>query len=305
MSSSKICTYCKEDGGDFQCSKCKVSFYCSRDCQVADWKQHKIKCKDKGNQKEEKNNDCNNKFDDSNKKVDDSKKITSEKSIVEEKDKSSRYCLNCLKELQHSLCCSRCLTARYCDQDCQRSHWPAHKNSCHDSNSDISLVTLSFKAQNYGKQDQHKKAEKAYRKLLTKLNEVVDGEDENSEFKITTMNALASCCTSNGKYTEADQILKEISEMQGKTAGRGQSKTGRGSDIQRIITMQYQAHNCQRQNNFGQAEILLKQCIDQSAAIYGRDHYESIEFMSDLGDIYVYQGYYYYHYIIVIMLLLL
>merc|ERR1711933_610028 len=28
-----------------QCSRCKCAYYCSRDCQVKDWKEHKNLCK--------------------------------------------------------------------------------------------------------------------------------------------------------------------------------------------------------------------------------------------------------------------
>ncbi len=31
--------------GIFQCSKCKQSFYCSKQCQVKDWSYHKMSCK--------------------------------------------------------------------------------------------------------------------------------------------------------------------------------------------------------------------------------------------------------------------
>ena len=45
------CSYCKTqpestDKNDaFQkCSKCRVAYYCSRDCQAADWPEHKFLC---------------------------------------------------------------------------------------------------------------------------------------------------------------------------------------------------------------------------------------------------------------------
>ena len=44
------CSHCYKTGTlkDVQfmrCSKCKVTTYCSRECQVANWKIHKIHCK--------------------------------------------------------------------------------------------------------------------------------------------------------------------------------------------------------------------------------------------------------------------
>lgn len=54
-------------------------------------------------------------------------------------DNSDNYikkntCLYCLKEVEGSMRCSRCETARYCGKECQVKHWPVHKNSCQDSN---------------------------------------------------------------------------------------------------------------------------------------------------------------------------
>ena len=39
-----ICNFCKCDA-KFQCGKCNTSRYCSKECQVSDWKRHKKICK--------------------------------------------------------------------------------------------------------------------------------------------------------------------------------------------------------------------------------------------------------------------
>ena len=49
---------------------------------------------------------------------------------------SSRNCLYCLKAVEGSMRCSQCRTALYCNRDCQLKHWPVHKNSCQDSNTE-------------------------------------------------------------------------------------------------------------------------------------------------------------------------
>ena len=38
---------CEEcgDAATFRCSKCKIAWYCSRDCQLRQWKKHKPICK--------------------------------------------------------------------------------------------------------------------------------------------------------------------------------------------------------------------------------------------------------------------
>jgi hypothetical protein len=39
------CTVCHSNkDGIFKCSKCKKTYYCSRECQIKDWKQHKQSC---------------------------------------------------------------------------------------------------------------------------------------------------------------------------------------------------------------------------------------------------------------------
>jgi len=40
----EICNFCKCDA-KFQCGKCNTSRYCSKECQVSDWKRHRKICK--------------------------------------------------------------------------------------------------------------------------------------------------------------------------------------------------------------------------------------------------------------------
>ena len=39
------CQHCKKLGAKSYCSSCKSSYYCNVECQRADWKKHKRKCK--------------------------------------------------------------------------------------------------------------------------------------------------------------------------------------------------------------------------------------------------------------------
>jgi hypothetical protein len=41
---TEICTICPNKTAQ-QCSVCKVAYYCSRECQLQDWKVHKLICK--------------------------------------------------------------------------------------------------------------------------------------------------------------------------------------------------------------------------------------------------------------------
>ena len=62
----------------------------------------------------------------------------------------NRICLHCLSSVQSLLTCSQCLSAHYCNGNCQRLHWPIHKKSCipiNDGDSDEKV--LATKALSY------------------------------------------------------------------------------------------------------------------------------------------------------------
>merc|ERR1712070_206586 len=40
---TQFCAYCRADASE-RCSRCKQEWYCSRECQVKHWKQHKAIC---------------------------------------------------------------------------------------------------------------------------------------------------------------------------------------------------------------------------------------------------------------------
>ena len=42
--SSKVCVVCHKADSLLFCSKCQLTAYCSRECQVLDWKVHKKTC---------------------------------------------------------------------------------------------------------------------------------------------------------------------------------------------------------------------------------------------------------------------
>ncbi len=45
LSHMKCCSYCKQKSNNLkQCANCVGIFYCSRECQVNDWKEHKVEC---------------------------------------------------------------------------------------------------------------------------------------------------------------------------------------------------------------------------------------------------------------------
>ena len=44
---------------------------------------------------------------------------------------STQACVNCFKPANNR--CSKCITIYYCDQNCQKNHWPTHKEECKKS----------------------------------------------------------------------------------------------------------------------------------------------------------------------------
>ena len=47
VSLKRPCDACRMRPGPNKCVQCQSSWYCSRECQKADWKQHKRVCKEK------------------------------------------------------------------------------------------------------------------------------------------------------------------------------------------------------------------------------------------------------------------
>lgn len=87
-----------------KCGKCRVMRYCSRDCQVADWKEHKEVCND----------------------------TIEKRKYPLFKDAARFTCASCfkksVKELKH---CAGCKSVYYCSQACQKADWKlTHKKEC-------------------------------------------------------------------------------------------------------------------------------------------------------------------------------
>lgn len=47
-----LCRYCGKQGFFQKCSRCKETFYCSRECQREDWRTHKVACTKKMSEEE-------------------------------------------------------------------------------------------------------------------------------------------------------------------------------------------------------------------------------------------------------------
>jgi hypothetical protein len=103
------------------CSKCKSVKYCSRDCQVAHWKErHKSECKNLIKHKEE----YKERGREENRRCLENLSVM----LVDQ-------CYFCKKEADETttlMQCSKCKVPKYCSTDCQVSHWKSggHKTAC-------------------------------------------------------------------------------------------------------------------------------------------------------------------------------
>ena len=111
------------------CSGCRVARYCSRECQVAHWEQHKGLCKQlqkgkgKGQQEQQ------------GVQMQPQGVVRSqEEDSVKQQRKQAAICGNsgCSKSAADVRLrpCIACNTVRYCSRECQVAHWKVHKASC-------------------------------------------------------------------------------------------------------------------------------------------------------------------------------
>ena len=107
------CSGCNKQGNDMlRCAKCKKAHYCSRECQIADWKlKHKTVCQQPVPDEEEEEED-------------------DEEEAEMEVETPKHICQHCGAEAEHMLLCV-CKEARYCNKTCQRADWKKrHKQTC-------------------------------------------------------------------------------------------------------------------------------------------------------------------------------
>ncbi len=137
--------------GAGKCKKCNTPIYCSKECQIKDWKAgipgfepHKNLCN------KIQQSGFNQTQEDSKQKAENSQELeftdhkdgvapaVTEQPKKEQTDNQETVlpnkCANCLKEPGENELfkkCGRCCSVRYCSADCQRAHWKSgHKQAC-------------------------------------------------------------------------------------------------------------------------------------------------------------------------------
>ena len=111
-------------GGPLLTCPCRVAVYCSKECQVSDWKVHKKFCPDLAKKKKQKMK----------------QQQQEQKDIDIEHEIPATFCGNAVQSCNSctaletpdggELLKCPCRTACYCSKECQRSHWMVHKKVC-------------------------------------------------------------------------------------------------------------------------------------------------------------------------------
>ena len=90
-----------------QCGRCKITSYCSKECQRLHWKEHKATCLTRKEQKL-------------------SRAVARETTV-----KDCYFCKRTKKTNEKAFSsCARCHAVRYCSKRCQQKDWGTHKDSC-------------------------------------------------------------------------------------------------------------------------------------------------------------------------------
>lgn len=121
MGDGNTCSACRKKKGPGvtmrTCSACKLAKYCCKECQRADWPHHKLIC--------ELSKTYGIKI------LDDTEGAAAVSSVMMHPSSPTvPRCYACHSEYASMLRCSACKHAHYCDAECQRRDWPAHKAVC-------------------------------------------------------------------------------------------------------------------------------------------------------------------------------
>ena len=141
-----VCSVCSK-GGAKRCSGCKLQFYCSKECQQNDWKNHKTVCKLHQTSLNQIQNVCSICAKEGAKRCTKCKAQFYCSKECQQKDwKNHKVLCNELNQMSMSLAkdvcsvcsregarrCSRCKLKYYCSRECQNKDWKSHKAICEE-----------------------------------------------------------------------------------------------------------------------------------------------------------------------------
>ncbi|XP_052771747.1 uncharacterized protein LOC128211237 [Mya arenaria] len=153
---SLSCEFCHKEEGDLRrCTRCFSVYYCSKECQIANWPNHSVSCSSylsrsnraglnrptsstsaKGETSDNKETTAPlNNEDERKGTVDLTSKFKQEYNSRQNKaakvQKPSTLCARCAKP-ESSKRCAKCKSVYYCSQLCQKADWKQHKPSCEE-----------------------------------------------------------------------------------------------------------------------------------------------------------------------------
>ena len=187
-------------------------------------------------------------------------------------DNHKRICLFCLKDVHGSLRCGKCMTALYCNRECQKKHWPVHKHRCMDSNGEDSDEKLYNKASNHMNQGNYLKAERMLNRLLARVRVSLG---ENHQLTLTVMDALANSYYMQNKNTDAAALLEECWKRRKLVCGENHRDT--------LEAMSSLADIYTSQGRINEAIILLKECLIRMKLVLGENNRSTLNCMVSLA----------------------
>eukprot|EP00106_Octopus_bimaculoides_P013080 XP_014780522.1 PREDICTED: ankyrin repeat and MYND domain-containing protein 2-like [Octopus bimaculoides] len=127
------CQNCGQVSALYQCYRCKMVSYCSKNCERKHKKEHSRVCftpqttLNQINPLTESEVTCsNNKKKSNNEKTDNKKECLKDSS----NGKTENLCETCFRTNIPLKKCSKCKTTYYCSTDCQKYDWSTHKSNC-------------------------------------------------------------------------------------------------------------------------------------------------------------------------------
>jgi len=119
-----VCQVCGGKGTK-SCTGCRKVSYCSRECQLKDWKRHKVECREGAGETQ------SDKLSQSQARPPPSPNLPSASSLpfgTAEASKTAAFCQVCRGKGTKS--CTSCRRVYYCGRECQVMDWKTHKPEC-------------------------------------------------------------------------------------------------------------------------------------------------------------------------------
>ena len=179
---------------------------------------------------------------------------------------STKVCLNCLKEAEIDLRCTKCKVGIYCQKNCQVAHWPTHKSICKEIVKLKTKICLNCLKEVGG----HMKCSKcrvavycndecqiAHWPVHESMCQDSNSEDSNEKLKMKAMNHFKQ-----GNYNKAEKLYSKLLGILKSTLAIGDNHPTT------LITMQNLAATYCSLGKYAEAEALYKQCFGNQKVVF-------------------------------------